>query len=295
MLRNQKFQISSRRCPADAHSGTHGFGVDSLGIQLFDHISHFVTSGGFAAAYNILEPRFEAETGVNLITSYGSSSGGATDSIPVRLARGEQFDVVIMSRPSLDRLNSRGDIVALTRTNLVKSTIGAAVRVGTPIPDISTEDAFLRTLRNAKSIGYSASASGTYLSKSLWPKLGIWKEIESKSTRVLNERVASVVARGELEIGFQQISEILPIAGVELVGPIPESLQKVTVFAAAITQRAKNPEVAWMLIEYLASKQVAKVISSTGLVPVVSINASAEAETETETETETAVQTQLPQ
>lgn len=121
--------------------------------------------------------------------------------------------------------------------------------------------------------------------------MGIWKEIESKSTRALSERVASVVARGELEIGFQQISEILPIAGVELVGPIPESLQKVTVFAAAITQRAENPEVAWTLIEYLASKQVAKVISLTGLIPVVSINASAE----TETETETAVQTQLPQ
>ena len=228
-----------------------------------------ITSGGFAAAYNILEPMFEAETGINLVTSYGSSSGGAPDSIPVRLERGEQFDVLIMSRPSLDRLISRGDISALTPTNLVKSTIGMAVKTGMPKPDISTEEAFLETLRAAKSIGYSASASGTYLSRTLWPKMGIWEEIEKKSTRVLSERVATVVARGELEIGFQQVSEILPIEGAEFVGPIPDSLQKVTVFAAAITESAKNPEVAWKLIEYLSSRQAAEVIISTGLIPVV--------------------------
>ena len=138
-----------------------------------------------------------------------------------------------------------------------------------PKPDISTENAFLKTLRDAESIGYSASASGTYLSTVLWPKMGIWKDIESKSTRVLSERVASVVARRELEIGFQQISEILPIEGALLVGPIPSSMQKVTVFAAAVTGNAKNPEMAWMLIEYLSSKRVAEVIHSTGLVPMV--------------------------
>ena len=174
-----------------------------------------------------------------------------------------------MSRPALDKLNSMGYIKTSTRTNLVKSIIGMAVRVGMPKPDISTENAFLKTLRDAESIGYSASASGTYLSTVLWPKMGIWKDIESKNTRVLSERVASVVARGELEIGFQQISEILPIEGALLVGPIPSSMQKVTVFAAAVTGNAKNPEMAWMLIEYLSSKRVADVIHSTGLVPMV--------------------------
>ena len=177
--------------------------------------------------------------------------------------------MVIMSRPALDKLNSMGYVKTSTRTNLVKSIIGMAVRVGMPKPDISTENAFLKTLRDAESIGYSASASGTYLSTVLWPKMGIWKDIESKSTRVLSERVASVVARGELEIGFQQISEILPIEGALLVGPIPSSMQKVTVFAAAVTGNAKNPEMAWMLIEYLSSKRVADVIHSTGLVPMV--------------------------
>ncbi len=229
-----------------------------------------ITSGGFANAYNLLEPVFEAETGVNLVTSYGSSSGGATDSIPVRLARGEQFDVVIMARTSLDKLNAGGYIISTTRIDLGESIIGMAVRSGMPKPDITTVEAFRRTLTESRSIGYSASASGTYLSTVLWPEMGLWKEIESKSTRVLSERVASVVARGDLEIGFQQISEILPIDGAELVGPIPSSLQQVTLFSAAVTKRTRDRELAWMLIKYLVSKDVANTVNSTGLVPMSS-------------------------
>jgi molybdate transport system substrate-binding protein len=229
-----------------------------------------ITSGGFANAYNLLEPVFEAETGVNLVTSYGSSSGGATDSIPVRLARGEQFDVVIMARTSLDKLNAGGYIISTTRIDLGESIIGMAVRSGMPKPDITTVEAFRRTLTESRSIGYSASASGTYLSTVLWPEMGLWKEIESKSTRILSERVASVVARGDLEIGFQQISEILPIDGAELVGPIPSSLQQVTLFSAAVTKRTRDRELAWMLIKYLVSKDVANTVNSTGLVPMSS-------------------------
>jgi len=203
------------------------------------------------------------------VTSYGASSGGTDNSIPVRLARGEMFDVVIMSRSSLDRLTSGGYIRTVTRTNLVKSTIGMVVKAGAPKPDISSKKAFLKTLRDAKSIGYSASASGTYLSTKLWPGLGIWEELAPKSKRVVSERVATVVARGDLEIGFQQVSEILPIQGADFAGTIPDSLQLVTIFAIAITEKAKNPEAAWKLIQYLSSKQVADVIQSTGLIPVV--------------------------
>lgn len=228
-----------------------------------------ITSGGFAAAYNELAPKFEAETGISLETSYGSSSGGASDSIPQRLARGEEFDVVILSRPSLDRLTARGDISALTRTDLVKSTIGMAMKAGVTKPDISTEAGFVAVLMKAKSIGYSASASGTYLSTELWPKMGLWSQIENKSVRILSERVATVVARGDVEIGFQQVSEILPIAGAEFVGEIPQSLQKVTVFSAAVTERAKHKAAAMRFIQYLASPAVAKEISATGLIPVV--------------------------
>ena len=169
-----------------------------------------ITSGGFAAAYNILAPEFERTTGIRLVTAYGASSGGAPDSIPSRLSRGESADMIILSRSSLDRLTAAGEVVAESRVDLVRSSIGMAVRSGAARPDIGTTDAFVATLLAAESIGYSASSSGTYLSTVLFPRLGIWEQIEPKSKRILSERVATVVARGEVEIGFQQISEILP-------------------------------------------------------------------------------------
>jgi molybdate transport system substrate-binding protein len=227
-----------------------------------------VTSGGFTAAYNDLAPRFEAETGITLVTEYGASSGGAADSIPERLARGEQFDVVILSRPSLDNLTERGFIDAESRTDLVRSMVGMAVRAGAPLPDISTPEKFTEVLLNASSIGYSASASGIYLSTELWPAMGIWEELQGKSRRIVSERVGAVVARGEAEIGFQQVSELLPIDGIEFVGPIPDALQQITVFSAAITDAAENPQDGRELIRFLASQAVAPLIESKGLQPV---------------------------
>lgn len=228
-----------------------------------------VTSGGFAAAYSVLAPAFENETGIKLTTEYGSSSGGAPDSIPVRLERGEDFDVVILSQSSLNNLTDLGYVRPDSRKDLVRSSIGMAVREGAAVPDISTTDRFRQVLFEAESIGYSASASGTYLSTVLFPKLGIWEALEPKSRRILSERVASVVARGEVEIGFQQISEILPIEGAKFVGPIPAEYQKVTTFSTGITTRANNATDAQRLIDYLSSIEVADAIARTGLEPVV--------------------------
>jgi molybdate transport system substrate-binding protein len=228
-----------------------------------------ITSGGFTAAYNILAPEFERATGIKLITSYGASSGGAPDSIPSRLSRGEAADIIILSRSSLDRLTTSGEVVPESRVDLVRSSIGLAVRAGAPAPDISSTESFVAALLAAESIGYSASASGTYLSTELFPRLGIWQEIEAKSERIVSERVASVVARGDVQIGFQQISEILPIEGIDFVGPIPSAVQKVTTFSAGITTRAENLRDAKALIDYLTSVEVANTITDTGLEPVV--------------------------
>jgi molybdate transport system substrate-binding protein len=228
-----------------------------------------ITSGGFTAAYNILAPKFEQATGIKLITSYGASSGGAPDSIPSRLSRGEAADIIILSRSSLDRLTDSGEVVPGSRVDLVRSSIGLAVRSGAPAPDISTTESLVAVLLAADSIGYSASISGTYLSTELFPRLGIWEEIEPKSKRIVSERVATVVARGEVQLGFQQISEILPIEGVDLVGPIPSAVQKVSTFSAGVTTRAENSEDAQALIDYLSSIEVAGIITDTGLEPVV--------------------------
>ena len=229
-----------------------------------------ITSGGFAAAYNVLGPKFERDTGVRLISAYGASTGGAPDSIPMRLARGEPADLIILSKPALDALTSQGEVVGSSRVDLAASKIGMAVKRGSPKPDISSPEAFIATLLAARSIGYSASVSGTYLSTDLFPRLGIWEELEPRSVRVASERVGSVVARGEVEIGFQQISEILPIEGADLVGPIPGAFQKVSTFSAGLTTRARNPADARALLDFLSSADVAQAIAATGLEPTVS-------------------------
>ena len=227
-----------------------------------------VTSGGLAAAYDVLAPRFQEETGIRLVTSYGASTGGAPDSIPARLERGESFDVLIMSQAGLDALAERGMVRPDTRADLASSSIGMAVRDGAPVPDISTPEAFADTLLAAESIGYSASVSGTYVSEELFPRLGLAEQLAPKSRRVVSERVAAVVARGELEIGFQQVSEILSIEGAAYAGPIPDEYQRVTTFSAGITTNAENPLGAQRLIDFLASPEAAPTIAETGLEPV---------------------------
>ena len=227
-----------------------------------------MTSGGFTAAYKELYPQFERATGHKVLSAYGASQGGAPDSIPSRLARGEPVDVVILAAPALEGLIKDGKVVPGSRVDLVHSQIGMVVRAGAPKPDISTFEAYRRTMLSAKSLAYSASASGVYLSTELWPKMGIWDEIKAKSRRIESERVASVVARGEAEIGFQQVSELLEIKGVDFVGPLPEGAQRVTIFAAGIATGAKEPEAARELVRYLGSAAAAPTIAKTGLEPI---------------------------
>ena len=227
-----------------------------------------VTSGGLAAAYDALAPRFEEETGIRLATAYGASTGGAPDSIPARLERGERFDVLIMSQAGLSGLAEGGLVRPDTRVDLAGSSIGVAVREGAPLPDIGTPEAFVETLLAAESIGYSASVSGTYVSTELFPRLGVADELAPKSRRIVSERVAAVVARGEVEIGFQQVSEILSIEGAAYAGPIPAEYQRVTTFSAGIAADSADPDGAQRLIDFLASDAAAPAIAETGLEPL---------------------------
>ena len=227
-----------------------------------------LTSGGFAAAYEVLAPRFEAATGIRLVTAQGASTGGAPDSIPSRLDRGEQFDVLIMSQAGLDDLAARGLVQADSRVDLASSSIGMAVREGAPVPDISTPEAFREALLAAESIGYSASVSGTYLATELFPRLGLSAELEPKSRRIVSERVAAVVARGEVEVGFQQVSEILSIEGAAYAGPVPSEYQRVTTFSTGVMAEAPNAAGGRRLIDYLSSAEVIPVVAETGLQPL---------------------------
>ncbi|MDX1410245.1 MAG: substrate-binding domain-containing protein [Saprospiraceae bacterium] len=227
-----------------------------------------MSSGGFTQAYQLLAPGFMESTGILLNTVYGASLGGAPTSIPERLKRGEPADVVILAADGLESLMADGRVVGNSRVDLASSSIGMAVRAGAAIPDINTVESFKQVLLNAGSIAYSASVSGTYLSTQLFAQLGIADSIREKCIRVEGERVGSVVARGEAEIGFQQVSELLPIAGITYVGKIPAELQKITTFSAAVTTSAAHPEAAELLIRELSSPANASVIAGTGMDPV---------------------------
>ena len=230
---------------------------------------HVMVSGGFTAAYKLLVAEWEKATGHTVATVYGASMGTTPTSIPNRLARGEPADVVILARSALDRLAADGEVVAQSETDLVRSRIGMAVKAGARTPDISTDARFRQALLDAKSIAYSDSASGVYISTELFKKLGIANQVAAKATMVPGTPVGESVAAGTAEIGFQQMSELLPVRGITVVGPIPDSVQLITTFSAGVSTTARAPATARQLIAYLSSPGAHTVIRGAGLDPAV--------------------------
>jgi molybdate transport system substrate-binding protein len=228
-------------------------------------------SAGYFAAYSDLRPAFERATGHRLVTTRGPSMGNSPEAIPTRLARGEVADVVILDGAAADELGRRGFVRSDTKVELAGSLIGMVVRAGATRPDIGSVAKFRRALLAAKSIAYSDSSSGTYLSTVLFEKLGIADQVAGKSRKVRGppsgEPVAAIVARGEAEIGFQQVSEVIHVPGIPFVGTIPAELPLVTVYAAVLTKTAKEPEAAAALIHFLASPDAVPVILKAGLTP----------------------------
>jgi molybdate transport system substrate-binding protein len=227
-----------------------------------------VTSGAFTEAYKKLVPLFEAATGHRVISSYGASIGNAPDAIPSRFARGEVFDMVILSEGGLEALMRDGKLVPGSRVDIVRSQIGAAVRKGTPKPDISTVPALRQALLNASSVAYSASASGTYLSTELFAKLGVQERLAQTGKKILSERVGAVVARGDAELGFQQVSELIYFKELDFIGTLPDEVQQTIFFSAGMVQGAQQPELARQLLGFLTSPAVADTVRATGLDPV---------------------------
>ena len=229
-------------------------------------------SAGFHGVYSELAPAFEHASGHHMITTRGPSMGDSPESIPSRLSRGEAADVVILDGAAADELGKRGLVRADSKTELARSEIGMVVKAGADQPDIGTVDAFKRTLLAAKSIAYSDSGSGTYLSTKLFAQLGIAEEIAAKSRKIRGppsgEPVAAVVARGEAEIGFQQVAELIHVPGVTLVGALPAEVQPGFSFVGVLTKDARQSEAASALLRFLASSEAARVISKGGLMPI---------------------------
>jgi molybdate transport system substrate-binding protein len=228
-----------------------------------------ITSGAFAAALKDLVPIYEQQYQVKVDLAFGSSIGAAHDSIPTRLSEGQKFDVFILAGSALENFIREGQIKDNTRVDLVSSQIAAAIREGDPEPDISTLESFKQTLLTYGRIAYSASASGTYLSTELFPKLGIEQEMSVKAKKIFSERVGTILMRNEADLGFQQMSELLPIQGIKILGDLPPEAQRSFFFSAGIGSDTQKEDQARHLIEFLASSEVAEQIRKTGLKPVL--------------------------
>lgn len=211
-----------------------------------------------------LIPRFETLSGHRVYTDFDGAIGQMTD----RVAAGEPVDLVIVSGAQIDSLIRNGKVANGTRTDLAKVGIGAFVKRGADKPDISSVEAFKRTLLNARSVGYNDPAAGAPVSLyliDLFQRLGVSAEMSTK-TVVFKQRSErfDAVARGDVELGFNQISEIVAVPGVELVGPLPASIQRFTVFAAGIIASSKEPKAAMDFVRFISAPDTRAVWKSKG-------------------------------
>jgi molybdate transport system substrate-binding protein len=226
-------------------------------------------SAGFFAVYSELGPEFERASGYRLVTTRGPSVGDSPEAIPTRLARGEAADMIILEGGSADELGKNGFVRIDSKVVLALVQTGMVVRAGATKPDIHTVDLFRNVLLSAKSIAYSDSGSGRFIVEAMLPGLGVADQVMPKTRKVRGppsgEPVAAVVARGESEIGLQDVSELIHVPGVTYVGPIPEELDRKSSYAAAVTTRSTQPEAAKALIRLLASPEAHSTILKAGL------------------------------
>ena len=232
------------------------FGVSAQAAEI-----KVLSSNALKSVLEEIAPQFEKSSGHKLVIVWGAAA-------PLRgqIEKGEVFDATILTTPAIDALMAQAKLDKATRTPLARSGIAVAVRKGAPKPDISTTEAFKTALRNAKSIAYvEQGASGIYL-KELFVRLGIADEIKSK-IKLAPNAAAETVANGEAEIGMTQISEILPFAGTDLVGPLPADIQLYTSFAGANSAAAKAPDAGKAFFKFLVTPETAKVMKAKGLEP----------------------------
>jgi molybdate transport system substrate-binding protein len=213
-------------------------------------------------SYRELVPQFEKATGHKVTTIFT----GTLDA-DKRVLAGEQHDLLIMSQSSIDQHVKGGKVVAGSRVDLARSGVAVGVKAGAPKPDISTVDALKRTILNAKSIGYSTGPSGNYII-ALFERLGVADQVKPKLKQTATGVfVGSIIASGEVEIGFQQVSELSQYEGVDYVGPLPAEVQNYTTFSSGVLSNAKQGEAARALVRYITSPQAGAVYRKRGMEP----------------------------
>ncbi len=213
-------------------------------------------------AYKELVAQFEKSTGHKVTTYYSG-----TLNVQKRIADGEPYDLIIMAGPAIDDQIKLGKAVAGSRVDFAQSGTGMAVKKGAPKPDIGSVDAFKKALLAAKSIGYSTGPSGIYM-LSVFEKLGIADQMKGKLKQTPSGVfVGTLIATGETEVGFQQISELVHFDGIDYVGPLPGDLQRMTMFSTGIHAGATQAEAARALVKHITAPAAAPVIRKHGLEP----------------------------
>ena len=209
-------------------------------------------------------PAFEgASQGVRVTVAWVGSS-----EISKRVKEGEVVDMVFLAKPAIDELIKLGKLAPGSRVDLAKSGVGIAVPSGTPVPDVSTTDALKRALLAARSVAVSSGSSAVYL-QGLFQRMGIADDLKPRLKQVASGlSVGEVIAKGEAEIGFQQVSELLHIAGITFAGPLPADIQNYTTYAGAIHTSAKSPDQAMALLKYLKSDAALGSVKKAGMEPV---------------------------
>jgi molybdate transport system substrate-binding protein len=239
-------------------AATPGIAMEKLTVMM---------SGGFSMAYRQVLPEFERRTGIAVTTLSGASQGTGPKTIKSQLEQGADADMVILSKEGLDELTAAGRIATGSETALASVPLGAAVRQGSAKPDVSNVDALKRALLNARLVALPGSTSGIFLKNDIFVRLAIADKVTSKLYARGIESTEALAA-GEADLAIGPVSEQVNQPGIELVGPLPDEVQLVQIFTAAIVKTAHNPEQAKRLIEFLASNQTAEAIKNSGMQPV---------------------------
>jgi molybdate transport system substrate-binding protein len=239
-----------------------GTGASSLAAPSQAAELKVMSSIALRDAYRKIVPEFERATGHKVNTTF---VGGVE--VSRRINAGEIVDLVIMSGDAIDVLIQAGKLTPGSRVDLAKSGIGIAAKAGAPKPDVSTVDALKRALIACKSFGFSTGPSGVYLQK-LFEQMGLGEALKQKGRQSgVGEPVATLVARGDVEIGFQQISEILPVAGIQFLGPLPQEVQLITLFSSGLHAQAPSPAVAKALVDFITGPSGVPLIKQSGMEP----------------------------
>jgi molybdate transport system substrate-binding protein len=221
-----------------------------------------IASNAMKEIIDAVVPQFEKSTGQKVTLAWGG-----TEAITARISKGEPADVVVIAASNIDKLIADGHLAAGSRADIAKSGVGVAVREGMPKADISSGEAVKSAVLSAKSVAYSSGPSGFYLAE-LFKRMGIADQIKGKVKQPPSGvQVADLLARGEADLGFQQVSELLHAKGVAYLGPLPADIQQVTIFSAAMSPRSSSPDAAKALVKFLTGPNAAPIIRTSGMEP----------------------------